>query len=88
MVASSVAAHVVWVPFLVIGVALLVWNRRVAHAMLAGNRASIEALEVRWLRRLLAKRERSRWYQPFARFIIVADGVIFVGISVVGLALG
>jgi hypothetical protein len=88
MVAASVAAHIVWVPFLVIGVALLVWNRRLTHAMLFGQRAGIEAFEVRWLQRLLAKRERSRCYQPYARLIIVANGVVFIGISMAGLTLG
>jgi hypothetical protein len=85
MSASSVAAHVFWALFLLIGVALLVWNRRIARAQVAGILAMTKALEVRWLERFLRDGNAPGWWEPFERFTIIAVGVLFVGISITGL---
>jgi hypothetical protein len=88
MIASSIVTHLVFVPGLLVGVGLLVWNRRITRSLLAGQRSSAEASEVRWLQRVQARQERSRGYQWYARFVTIAVGVFFIGISTLGIVIG
>jgi hypothetical protein len=88
IVASSVIERILVIPFLLVGVSLLVWNGKVARAMLAAERAGVDALEIRWLKRLLTKRERSVWYRPFVRLIGIVIGVACIGFAIPALVLG
>jgi hypothetical protein len=88
MLASSIVVRLVFVPGLLIGIGLLAWNRRITRSLLAGQRAGVEASDVRWLQRLQARQEHSGWYQSYARSITILVGVIFVGISTLGIVNG
>jgi hypothetical protein len=54
MAMSSVGAHLVGIPFAIVGLTMLVWNRRLAAATIAGMKAFDEELGLRSLERLHA----------------------------------
>jgi hypothetical protein len=88
IVASAVLERIFVTPVLLVGVALLVCNGKVARAMLVAERAGVDTLEIQWLKRLLAKRQRSAWYRPFVRLIGILVGVALMGFAVAVLVLG
>jgi hypothetical protein len=82
MIFASVAGHVFFAPFFSIGLALVIWNRRLARAFDAAHEAYVEALGSRWLRRRWDKNKR--WYRPIAHLTIIAIGTLFMVVSLVG----
>jgi hypothetical protein len=69
--------------FLLVGLAIVRWNRRVAEAVTASNTAFYETLGVKWLKRLsLLSRPR------IARGFVIFGGLWFVAIAVLAEVLG
>jgi hypothetical protein len=51
---ASIGSHLVGIPFALVGLAMLLWNRRLAAATIAGMKAFDEELGLRPLKRLHA----------------------------------
>jgi hypothetical protein len=69
--------------FLVAGLAMLVWRRRVTRAGVAANRTFIKTLDVPWMTRMA---EASRaWNEPFYGFVMVFIAVIWIVVGVASL---
>jgi len=86
MLADSLGAKLGFAPFVLVGVAMLVWNRRLAKVIVAGNRAVAEELGFAPLQRLQATLDRQRWLLPAIRAYIVVFALLWLGICIYGLA--
>jgi hypothetical protein len=72
--------HPVLIIWLAIGVAMLIWNRRISEATSAGQKAFADTLGVRWLQ---------RWtdfvLRPWLiRGYLIVFAVIWIAISTIG----
>jgi hypothetical protein len=85
MLAASTAGRFFFVPFVLLGVAMLVWNERLTKAMIAGNRAVVKELGITPLQRVQEKLERQRWFVPALRIYTVLFALVWTGICVAGL---
>ena len=55
---TSSGGRFLFVPFVLVGIAMLIWNERLAKAMVAGNRAVAKELGITPLQRIHEKLER------------------------------
>lgn len=83
-----VIARLFFAVFLVTGIALLRWNRRIAEDTITANRATAQALDYAVLNRLWAWYERRRWLPVAMRATTILVGVAFVGIGILGVIVG
>jgi hypothetical protein len=72
---------VIFSGFLVGGIALIRWSRRIGDANLAANRAAADSLGISWMQRLLAK----PWMRVVSRSSAVMVGVVWIGIAILAL---
>jgi hypothetical protein len=85
MLAASIGDLLGWVPFVLVGIAMLIWNRRITKAMIASNRAVANELGITPLRRIGEKLDRQRWFIPAMRIYIVLFALLWLGVCVAGL---
>lgn len=71
-----------WV-FILLGAAMIVWNRRLANAVLAMDRTIAGVLRVEVIRR----RVQEPWRPAYTRFAIVFAGLMWAGVGVLALIL-
>ena len=60
------------------GVALIRWNRAIADASVAANRAGAESLGFGPLQRWVAR----PWYAAYSRVVTVLAGIVWIAMSV------
>jgi hypothetical protein len=71
----------IFIPFLIGGVALIVWHRRIADASLAANRAFAASLGFGWMQRLIER----PWIASLNRITTILVGLIWMAIAIIAL---
>lgn len=84
----ATAGRFISIPFALVGVAMLVWNRQITRAMIAQNRAFSEALGFPPLIRLSRWLDRRRWFHTAMRTYLILFAVLWLGICISGLVVG
>jgi hypothetical protein len=74
---------VAWV-FVLVGLAVIVWNRQLANAVVALDRTIADVLRLPVLRR----RAHMPWRPTYTRFALIFAGLMWAGIGVLILILG
>jgi hypothetical protein len=72
--------HPILIIWIAVGVAMLVWNRRVSEAMIASQKAFADTLGVKWLQRWTNFSMRP-WV---VRGYTIVFAVIWLAISIIG----